>query len=223
MEETKACIACAEEIKKEAKLCKHCKTMQDDQKFKRPKIRENSHTCNHPSLNRWYEAYKNEPGLPKIEGLLEECGSERVVAYFFRSRPLGRKGSELFTKSMAESLSEASEMLITDEKLMFVDYEDANRNEIYELKDVDFIRITIALVDNEGQLLFEFHTKSGQEIKPRYIQLGKRKKTKQEAWSLYSRQLDQLSGHVDIHYGDDIVHSSGPGFTMGVGFIRDMG
>ena len=32
-EKTKACIACAEDIKAEALLCKHCKTRQDDAEF----------------------------------------------------------------------------------------------------------------------------------------------------------------------------------------------
>jgi hypothetical protein len=33
MPETKNCIACAESIKSAARLCKHCGTMQDDEKF----------------------------------------------------------------------------------------------------------------------------------------------------------------------------------------------
>ena len=43
MPETKECVACAESIKSAASLCKHCGTMQDDEKFvktaktKRPK------------------------------------------------------------------------------------------------------------------------------------------------------------------------------------------
>ncbi len=30
---TKTCIACAEEIMSQAKLCKHCKTVQNDERF----------------------------------------------------------------------------------------------------------------------------------------------------------------------------------------------
>ena len=33
MSETKKCIACAEDILLDAKLCKHCSTMQDDRRF----------------------------------------------------------------------------------------------------------------------------------------------------------------------------------------------
>ena len=36
--ETKECIACAEDIKQNAKLCKHCGTSQDDSKFMAPKV-----------------------------------------------------------------------------------------------------------------------------------------------------------------------------------------
>lgn len=35
-ENTKACIACAEEIKLQAQLCKHCNTRQDEKSFKKP-------------------------------------------------------------------------------------------------------------------------------------------------------------------------------------------
>jgi hypothetical protein len=35
--ETKSCIACAEDIKAAAVLCKHCKTRQDEQTFKKQK------------------------------------------------------------------------------------------------------------------------------------------------------------------------------------------
>lgn len=35
-EETKPCVACAEEIKAKAALCKHCKTRQDDEAFTSP-------------------------------------------------------------------------------------------------------------------------------------------------------------------------------------------
>jgi hypothetical protein len=34
--ETKECIACSEEIKKQAKLCKHCGTLQDGSNFEKP-------------------------------------------------------------------------------------------------------------------------------------------------------------------------------------------
>jgi hypothetical protein len=38
--ETKSCIACAEEIKVEAMLCKHCNTRQDEQAFKKQKTQK---------------------------------------------------------------------------------------------------------------------------------------------------------------------------------------
>lgn len=38
MSETKFCIACAEEIKLEAQLCKHCKTRQDDPEWAPPEV-----------------------------------------------------------------------------------------------------------------------------------------------------------------------------------------
>ena len=38
--ETKACIACAEDIKAQAALCKHCNTRQDDERFIIPKKRK---------------------------------------------------------------------------------------------------------------------------------------------------------------------------------------
>jgi hypothetical protein len=36
MSETKPCIACSEDIKSSAKLCKHCNTRQDDKSFESP-------------------------------------------------------------------------------------------------------------------------------------------------------------------------------------------
>lgn len=39
------CIACAEEIKKEAKLCKHCGTVQSDRRF-----REDTPSAKYPNL-----------------------------------------------------------------------------------------------------------------------------------------------------------------------------
>jgi len=36
MSETKPCIACSEDIKSSAKLCKHCNTRQDDKSFENP-------------------------------------------------------------------------------------------------------------------------------------------------------------------------------------------
>ncbi len=39
--ETKNCIACAEDIKAEAMLCKHCNTRQDEKRFQLPKRNRN--------------------------------------------------------------------------------------------------------------------------------------------------------------------------------------
>jgi len=39
--ETKSCIACAENIKAEAMLCKHCNTRQDEKRFQLPKRHRN--------------------------------------------------------------------------------------------------------------------------------------------------------------------------------------
>ena len=38
---TKSCIACAEDIKAEAMLCKHCNTRQDEKRFQRPNRNRN--------------------------------------------------------------------------------------------------------------------------------------------------------------------------------------
>ena len=56
MSETKACIACSEDIRSSAKLCKHCNTRQDDENFREdpPKVK-NVKTISEPT-NSWSPA-----------------------------------------------------------------------------------------------------------------------------------------------------------------------
>ena len=78
MAKTKSCIACAEQISADAKLCKHCKTMQNDERFldsslvaeriSAPKIDPYSRTC-------WNCGSKNQPN----EGNCQKCGAEKSV------------------------------------------------------------------------------------------------------------------------------------------------
>jgi hypothetical protein len=70
-QKTKPCIACAEEIKAEALLCKHCKTRQDDPEFLAQKQTEGESS----------EESRDEPGVFSIDGELfaTAAGALRVL------------------------------------------------------------------------------------------------------------------------------------------------
>lgn len=65
-EGTKACIACAEDIKKDARLCRYCKTAQDDADFLGANMRDAVATENtEPSSSA--EASSISPELPLLQ------------------------------------------------------------------------------------------------------------------------------------------------------------
>jgi hypothetical protein len=217
----KICIACAEEILEAAALCKHCGTMQNDERFKARDLSAPKHECNHPTLREWSDYFKNEPGLPKLEKILAEHGDERVVAYFYKAEPTLKRGAELLARNAFHESLHRAEMIFTDKNLIFADYSNPAFFEIYPLATINSITLDVELVDKRESLIFKFSRPGMVGIRSRFISLGKKEQQKMEAWRLYSNQLQQLSGHVLLLKGEDIITSTGSSFIGGIFFTQE--
>lgn len=92
MPETKACIACAEDIKAEAKLCRHCQTAQDDPRWGEPDAIDPNLIVLSPRERRVPQGSMTAEQFDLMESVTVDVGSEEQKLSqepFDSSRPPG--------------------------------------------------------------------------------------------------------------------------------------
>ena len=93
MPETKPCIACAEEIKVEARLCKHCQTAQDDPRWEKPEALDENFVVLSPSERRVPQDSMTAEQYDLMESVTVEVGSDEhqnSLVPFDMSKPPGK-------------------------------------------------------------------------------------------------------------------------------------
>jgi hypothetical protein len=88
----KECIACAEEIKENAKLCKHCGTTQDDSRFSsesQPHSGDMSHSALVAKAVSLFVEGRFDEGLKVIEPAVEAKDPEALASYGWAHHDMG--------------------------------------------------------------------------------------------------------------------------------------
>jgi hypothetical protein len=204
MSETKHCIACAEEILSAAKMCKHCKTMQDDSTFAEPpKPVLIPHECNHETLASW--ARRDARFMkPSIKPILREHGNELLLASF-DTTPKGMKVL-------------SHEMIFTDQHLIFGGYGGFNpRSEVYPLSIFDSIILADRFDDDIHRRIIGFlkEDKFVLDLRTRIIGKGMGRMPIEE----FNQKMNVVAGHVPVCESGEVFESHTETF-YGVGFIQ---
>ena len=210
----KKCIACAESILIEAKLCKHCGTRQDDESFEETqKPALVPHTCNHTQT--FAELANEQPGPfwggPKIKAFVPDHGEELVVASFEK------------VKYSVEGAFEEM-LVITDKSVIFGGFGSFGGSEIHPIDSVQALWLSDAIIgtgysDTIG-LILDFETQDD-SIEPRVIPLGTNSKKAMAALRELTEKFEQVSAHLPVaHTGETVTGGYHTNFS--VGFFREI-
>jgi hypothetical protein len=214
MSNTKKCIACAEEILAEAKLCKHCQTRQDAEEFTEasdPVLVK--HDCNHTQTVAEFASGQsgNFWGGPKLKPLVSQHGQEKVVAVFPK------------VKYSIEGAFEEM-MIVTESSVLFAGYGSFGGSESYPISSISALWLSDAYIgtgmSDTVALILDFETPRD-DIEVRVIPLGtsdsKIKRTLQDL----APEFESLAAHVPVaHTGETVTGGYHTNFSFG--FFREL-